>query len=138
MLPQVRGVLETSLYVGDLERSRSFYGTLFGFKVLSQDDRFCALDVCGHHILLLFLKGGAVEPVPTSGGTIPPHGGDGQLHLAFAIGRDDLDPWERRLQREQIVIESRVTWRRGGKSIYFRDPDGHLLELVVPGVWPTY
>ena len=138
MLPQVRGVLETSLYVGDLERSRLFYHTLFGFKVLSQDDRFCALDVSGHQILLLFQKGAAVHPVPLDGGTIPPHDGGGELHLAFAIGRDDLDPWERRLQREEIAVESRVTWRRGGKSIYFRDPDRHLLELVVPGVWPTY
>jgi catechol 2,3-dioxygenase-like lactoylglutathione lyase family enzyme len=138
MLPQVRGVLETSLYVGDLERSRSFYNTLFGFKTLSQDDRFCALDVCGHQILLLFQKGAAIRPIFIDGGVIPPHDGEGQLHLAFAIGQDDLDPWERRLQKEQIEVESRVSWRRGGKSIYFRDPDGHLLELVVPGVWPTY
>ncbi|HWQ03343.1 MAG TPA: glyoxalase, partial [Candidatus Nitrosotenuis sp.] len=26
----------------------------------------------------------------------------------------------------------------GGRSIYFRDPDGHSLELVTPGVWPNY
>jgi catechol 2,3-dioxygenase-like lactoylglutathione lyase family enzyme len=138
MLPQVRGVLETSLYVDDLERSRSFYSTLFGFKSLSQDDRFCALEVGGHQVLLLFRKGGAIDPVVMPGGTIPSHGGDGRLHLAFAIGRDDLDPWERRLQREQILVESRVSWPRGGKSIYFRDPDGHLVELVVPGVWAIY
>jgi catechol 2,3-dioxygenase-like lactoylglutathione lyase family enzyme len=138
MQPQVRGVLETSLYVSDLERSRTFYTHLFGFGVLHQDERFCALDVCGRQVLLLFRKGGATDPLPTPGGTIPPHNGDGDLHLALAIGRDDLDPWERRLQKEAIPVESRVTWARGGKSIYFRDPDGHLLELVTPGVWATY
>lgn len=137
-MPGVRGVLETSLYVSELERSRAFYSALFGFRVLFEDRRFCALDVCGRHVLLLFQKAAVAAPVETPGGSIPGHGGDGSLHLAFAIGRDDLDPWERRLQQDQIPVESRVTWSRGGKSIYFRDPDGHLLELAVPGVWSTY
>ena len=136
-MPQVRGVLETSLYVRDLERSRSFYNTLFGFRALFQDERFCALDVCGRSLLLLFQKG-SLPPVTIPGGTIPSHGGEGILHLAFAIGRDELDPWERRLQQDGIAVESRVQWARGGKSIYFRDPDGHLLELATPGVWAIY
>ena len=137
MKPELRGVLETSLYVSELERSLAFYTRLFGFRVLLQDDRFCALDVCGRQLLLLFRKpeSGAVA---TPGGTIPSHGGDGQLHLAFAIGRDDLDPWERRLSQAAVPIESRVEWPRGGRSLYLRDPDGHLLELATPGLWATY
>ncbi len=138
MTPEVRGVLETSLYVSDLERSRAFYTRLFGFPILLQDDRFCALNVCDRQVLLLFRRDASVRPVTTPGGTIPPHGGEGQLHLAFAIGRDELDAWERRLQSEEMPVESRVSWNRGGKSIYFRDPDGHLLELATPGVWAIY
>jgi catechol 2,3-dioxygenase-like lactoylglutathione lyase family enzyme len=138
MIPTLRGVLETSLYVSHLERSRAFYTRLFTFPVLLQDDRFCALSVCDRQVLLLFLKDVSVEPVATPRGTIPPHGGEGQLHLAFAIGRDELDAWERRLQSQDTPVESRVGWARGGKSIYFRDPDGHLLELATPGVWAIY
>lgn len=138
MAPELRGVLETSLYVSDLERSRAFYTRLFGFPVLLQDDRFCALGVCGRQVLLLFRKDASVKPVTTPGGTIPPHGGEGQLHLAFAIGRDEFDAWERRLQSEETPVESRVGWNRGGKSIYLRDPDGHLLELATSGVWVIY
>ena len=138
MTPELRGVLETSLYVSDLERSRAFYTRLFSFPVLLQDDRFCALGVSGRQVLLLFRKDVSVNPVITDGGTIPPHGGEGQLHLAFAIGRDEFDAWERRLQSEETPVESRVGWKRGGKSIYFRDPDGHLLELATPGVWAIY
>ena len=37
-----------------------------------------------------------------------------------------------------IEIESRVTWPGGGTSLYFRDPEGHLLELLTPGVWQIY
>jgi catechol 2,3-dioxygenase-like lactoylglutathione lyase family enzyme len=138
MTPALQGVLETSLYVTDLERSRTFYTQLFDFPVLIQDDRFCALAVCGRQVLLLFRKDASVQPLTTRGGTIPPHGGDGQLHLAFAIGRDELDAWERRLGIQEMSVESRVDWSRGGKSIYFRDPDGHLVELATPGVWAIY
>lgn len=137
-MPEIRGVLETSLYVGDLERSRSFYSQLFQFPIMLQDERFCALDVCGRQVLLLF-KRAATGALPTAGGLIPPHGAEGgSLHLAFAIGRDELDPWERRLSQDCIGIESRVQWPRGGRSIYFRDPDGHLIELASPGLWPIY
>jgi catechol 2,3-dioxygenase-like lactoylglutathione lyase family enzyme len=138
MIPTLRGVLETSLYVRDLERSRAFYTSLFNLPVLLQDERFCALSVSGNHVLLLFRKDASGSPVTTPGGTIPPHGGDGQLHLAFAIGRDEFDAWERRLQSQETPVESRVGWNRGGKSLYFRDPDGHLLELATPGVWAMY
>lgn len=137
-MTKVQGVLETSLYVSDLERSRTFYTRLFEFPVLLQDDRFCALDVCGRQVLLLFRKDASINPLTTAGGTIPSHGGDGQLHLALAIGRDEFDAWERRLLSQDMPVESRVGWRRGGKSLYFRDPDGHLLELATPGVWAIY
>jgi catechol 2,3-dioxygenase-like lactoylglutathione lyase family enzyme len=136
-MTQIRGVLESSLYVTDLERSRDFYVRLFQFPIMHQDERFCALDVCGRQALLLFTKASST-PVPTPGGTIPGHGAQGSTHVAFAIGRDDLDPWERRLASDRIEIESRVEWPRGGKSIYFRDPDGHLIELAAPGLWPIY
>ena len=133
MTPALQGVLETSLYVSDLERSREFYTRLFSFPILLQNDRFCALSVCGRQVLLLFRKDESVTPVDMPGGVFPPHGGEGQLHLAFAIGRDEFDAWERRLQSQDTPVESRVNWPRGGKSIYFRDPDGHLLELATPG-----
>ena len=136
-MTQIRGVLETSLYVTDLERSRAFYTRLFEFPTMHQDERFCALNVCGRQVLLLFTQAAGVA-VSTPGGTIPGHGAQGSAHLAFAIGRDDLDPWERRLANDHVEIESRVAWPRGGRSIYFRDPDGHLIELAAPGLWPIY
>ena len=135
--PRIRGVLETALHVEDLGRSRDFYETVLGLRLMAGDHRFCALDVAGD-VLLLFRKDGTPGPVSTPGGVIPPHGGDGQLHLAFAIDRAELDRWEQRLQAHGVEIESRVDWPRGGRSIYFRDPDGHLLELATPGLWENY
>jgi catechol 2,3-dioxygenase-like lactoylglutathione lyase family enzyme len=131
-------LLETGLYVQDVARSRAFYTRLFGFPVLVEDDRLCALDVGGRAVLLLFRKGGTTETVHIPGGAIPGHDGHGTLHYALAIAAADLEGWVRRLEAEAVPVESRVTWPRGGVSLYFRDPDGHLVELATPGVWATY
>jgi len=49
-----------------------------------------------------------------------------------------LREWEERLRDRDVAIEGRTDWSHGGHSIYFRDPDGHLLELATPGLWATY
>lgn len=136
--PQIRGVLETSLYVENLERSAEFYHRVLGFEPMISDERFCALKAGSQQVLLLFRKGACNTASATPGGVIPPHDGSGQLHLAFAISKEDLGYWEEELRQKGIAIESRVEWPRGGRSLYFRDPDGHLVELVTPGTWPIY
>lgn len=137
-MPTVGRVLETSLYVDPLDRAVDFYQRLFGFEKLVADDRFCAFNVGGEQVLLLFRKGGTKEPMVIPGGVIPPHDGSGTSHLAFTIGRDEESAWKQHLASAGVEIESRVDWPRGGFSLYFRDPDGHLLELVTPGCWTIY
>lgn len=137
-MPDIEGVLETALYVADVERSANFYQNLFGFETLHADNGFCALAVAGRHVLLLFEKGSASRPSITPGGVIPSHDGSGELHLAFSIATADLEAWRRRLFNSGIEIESEVAWPRSGHSLYFRDPDEHLVELVTPGCWAIY
>ncbi len=137
-MPRVTGILETAIHVEDVERSARFYEDLFGFKRMASDQRFCAFDVPGNDVFLLFKRGGTLKPVPTPGGVIPPHDGSGHMHFAFSIERDAVDAWVLRLQERNIAIESRVKWDLGGESIYFRDPDSHLVELATPGMWPNF
>jgi catechol 2,3-dioxygenase-like lactoylglutathione lyase family enzyme len=131
-------ILETCLYVTDLPRARIFYESLFGYRVMAADDRFCALVAGEQQVLLLFVRGsdprGSVMPF----GTIPPHDGSGPMHIGFGISSASLPAWRTRLANQGIAIESTITWPRGGTSIYFRDLDGHLLELVTPGIWEIY
>jgi catechol 2,3-dioxygenase-like lactoylglutathione lyase family enzyme len=138
VMPAVTGVVETCLYVDDLERSTRFYEDVCEFKRLSGDDRFCALSVADRNVLLLFRRGATLESVPTPGGAIPPHDGAGHLHVAFAIPAAAEADWRQRLEERGIVIESTVDWPRGGGSLYFRDPDQHLLEVITPGCWAIY
>ena len=137
-MPKLNGVLETALYVDDLEKAARFYDQVLELPALTQDSRFRAYDVGGRNVLLLFHRGATLDTVHLPGGTIPPHDGHGPLHVAFAVAAADLPAWEQRLAAHDVAIEGRTDWPHGGQSIYFRDPDGHLLELATPGLWATY
>lgn len=134
-VPPVSGLLESSLYVADLERSHRFYADLFGFRALFADERMVALEVPGRQVLLLFRQGASAGTVATPDGALPGHDGSGQTHFAFAIPEPSLDRWRARLARHGIPVEHEKRWPRGGRSLYFRDPDGHLAELATPGLW---
>lgn len=132
MHPKTDGVLESSLYVGDLPRSVRFYQETFGFRVISEfGERGCAMQAGTHQVLLLFKKG-------ASHATATPHDGNGELHLAFAIPAAEVRNWESWLAQRGITIEEKRNWELGGWSLYFRDPDRHLLELATPGTWSVY
>ncbi|MCB8882376.1 VOC family protein [Acidisoma cellulosilytica] len=135
LTPRVGRILETSLYVADLDLAQGFYELVFAFPVLFRDARMCALDVPGRQALLLFKHGATIEPSETPFGTIPAHGSEGVQHLCFSIAQEDIARWQVHLDSLGIVVESRVVWPRGGTSLYFRDPDGHSLEVGTPGLW---
>jgi len=132
------GILETCLYVADMDRAQEFYSQFFGFEVMESDDRFCAFNVGPERVLLLFLRDSAPEGNTTPFGYIPPHNSHGEIHIGFRIDPGTADVWRQRLEEWKIPIESEFTWPRGGRSLYFRDPDRNLLELVTPGIWPNY
>jgi catechol 2,3-dioxygenase-like lactoylglutathione lyase family enzyme len=137
-VPKVARVIETGIYVADVERSAAFYEQLFHFPRLFADDRLIALDAGGQSVLLIFRRGGSTSAVPFGGGFLPPHDGSGTSHFAFGIERGEVGAWEEELGRQGVPVETKIRWPRGGESLYFRDPDGHLVELMTPGVWATY
>jgi catechol 2,3-dioxygenase-like lactoylglutathione lyase family enzyme len=132
--PAVNGVLETSLYVKSVAQSLEFYQRVFGFELIDASNeeitdqtRLCALRAGDRDVLLLFKKGATPDTDAT-----------GSIHVAFGIARSDVAAWEQWLGKEGIVIEQRKTWKFGAQALYFRDPDGNLLEVVTPGVWSIY
>jgi catechol 2,3-dioxygenase-like lactoylglutathione lyase family enzyme len=136
--PEVGGILETALYVEDLDRSERFYRELFGFEPLVRDERLRALNVRDRSVLLLLARGASAADVEIPGGTIPGSDASGEIHRAFAVPEDAVPAWSERLAARGVDVESCVRWPRGGESLYFRDPDGHVLELVTPGCWEIY
>ena len=132
MIPKSEGVLESSLYVNDVAGSARFYEKIFGFRMISDfGERGCAMQAGSRQVLLLFKKG-ASRHIQS------PHDGDGELHIAFAIPASELSSWEAWLAENGIAVEERRTCELGGVSVYFRDPDRHLIEIATPGVWSIY
>jgi catechol 2,3-dioxygenase-like lactoylglutathione lyase family enzyme len=136
-MPKLEHVLETALYFDDLDAAQRFYEQVLELKPIFHDARLRAYAI-GTTVLLLFKRGASTTSVELPGGVIAPHDGAGPVHVAFAVTKDELEPWERRLADQHIAIESRMRWPKGSVSIYFRDPGNHLLELATPGLWVNY
>ena len=133
--PAIEGLLETSLYARDLQRTAAFYRDLFGLKALVDLPRLVAFEIAQRSVLLVFQAGATEHDVVDASGTIPGHDGRGRLHLALSISADDLDAWRKRLSERNVDIVGEYRWPRGGVSLYLRDPDGALVELATPGLW---
>ena len=127
---QILRILETSLYAEDLDRAELFYTKVLGLELFAKEPDRHVFFRCGDQMLLIF------NPVRTIRETeAAPHGATGPGHVAFAVPMAELDQWAARLRSANIRIEKGVTWPKGGRSLYFRDPAGNCLELASPLVW---
>jgi catechol 2,3-dioxygenase-like lactoylglutathione lyase family enzyme len=123
-------IKETCLYVKDLQRTRDFYKDKLGFAVIGEVVGRHVFFRVGGSVLLCFISEASQAP-----GQLPPHHGEGQLHLAFETSQKDYESWKRKITAAGIAVEQEHDWGRGFLSFYFRDPDGHLLEVVMADMW---
>ena len=139
-MPNFKSLLETGLFVGNLSKARDFYQQVLGLEKLRESEVGCLFVVAPGQLLLLISQAKASVPSKTPGGEVPPcspHAGEilGPGHIAFAVAESELDDWRLRLQSKGVEILSEVAWEGQGRSLYFRDPDGHLVEIATPGLW---
>ena len=124
-------VLETCLYVDDLNAAERFYTDVLGLEVESRAQDRHVFFRCGNAMFLLF------NPAATeqASGPVPPHGARGQGHVAFAVSQTEIAAWKAQLQERGVALEAEVTWPSGSTSLYFRDPAGNSVELTSPAIW---
>lgn len=139
-MPHLQGLLETAIFVENLDRARDFYGQILGLKTLQDSAEACVFTVAKAQLLLLITQEKASIPSRTPGGDVPPcrvrpDETTGAGHLAFAIAEAEFEEWRTYLANRGVEVLSEVRWAQGARSLYFRDPDGHLLELATPGLW---
>ena len=123
-------IKETCLYVQDLAQTKAFYHGKLGLEVIGEVAGRHVFFRVGESVLLCFVAAASARR-----GTLPPHGGSGQLHLAFEVAKADYMLRKAEVQRQGITIEQEYDWGNGILSFYFRDPDRHLLEVVMTGMW---
>ena len=126
----LRGILETVLYVDDLDEAESFYGNVLGLTRDSRKDGLFVFFRLGEQMLLIFQRDAA-----KTARSVPAHGTDGAGHVCFSVAESELAIWEERLRSKGVAIEQHQEWPRGGRSFYFRDPAGNSLEIATPRIW---
>ncbi len=127
---EIRAIVETAIYVGDLDSAEAFYRDVLGLEVIGKEAGRHVFFRVGDGVLLAF-----VPEATLKGDMLPPHGSRGPGHFALGVRAEGLGEWRRRLEGHGVVIEKDFGWPRGGRSLYFRDPAGNSVELVTPGLW---
>lgn len=124
------GLDHVVIAVREWERSNAFYGNVLGVEIVEVPyGRFAYLLPDGRR---LNVHGPGSKPSPRAVDPVRP----GNSDLCFDWG-GDLASATAHLERHGVEIEAGPVERSGargtGTSIYFRDPDGSLLELIVYG-----
>lgn len=132
---QPKGILETALYVTDLDAAETFYQSVLGLEIIAKVDGRHVFFRCGQGVLLLFDAAETVKPSRNAKLPVPPHGARGDGHMCFRASADEIVEWKTRLEAKSVAIEADFFWPNGARSIYFRDPSGNSIEFAEPSIW---
>lgn len=124
-------ILETCLCVDDLDAAERFYRDVMGLEFVDRQQGRHVFFRCGRRMFLLFNP--AASEIRDS--PLPPHGSRGPGHVAFSATAEELEAWRAQLSAAGVAIETEIDWSGRGRSIYFRDPAGNLVEIAMPGIW---
>jgi len=127
-----RLVLETSLYADDLDAAQQFYGDVLGLDVLLRTEDNHISFRCGPGVVHVFDPASSRDRA-----SLPSHGADEPVHVAFGVPTDQLAAWRRHFNRHDMAVEHTKQWEEGQRSIYVRDPAGNSVELVSNTLWST-
>jgi catechol 2,3-dioxygenase-like lactoylglutathione lyase family enzyme len=121
---QLEGIDHVALGVRDIERSVNWYTEVLGFELFHEGmwDGVPTFIGKGDTGIALF------PPNSDAKSTSSSHRELRMLHLAFRADRENFLAAQRDLQKRGIEFEFQD--HEISHSIYFRDPDGHQLEIT--------
>jgi catechol 2,3-dioxygenase-like lactoylglutathione lyase family enzyme len=100
---EIQGIIETAIYVADLDGAESFYGTILGLPVIAKEPgRHVFFQVGSSSVLLAFIADATLK-----GDQRTPHGAKGPGHFALGIESEALDAWRSQLQAARIIGDDR-------------------------------
>jgi catechol 2,3-dioxygenase-like lactoylglutathione lyase family enzyme len=124
-------IKETCIYVTDLQQTENFYKGKLGLKVIGRVEGRHIFFSAGNSVLLCFIA----EATRDIHMHLPAHGASGQIHFAFEIKKEEYESAKKEILEKNIYIEYEQEWKENTRSFYFRDPDGHLIEIAQEGIW---
>lgn len=121
---QLEGIDHVALGVRDIERSVKWYTEVLGFERIHEGmwNGVPTFIGRGNTGIALFPATSSVKSTPSTGRDIR------MLHLAFRTDRDGFLAAQSELENHGIKFEFQD--HEISHSIYFRDPDGHQLEIT--------
>lgn len=128
---RITGIHHITLLVSDVERSLGFYRNLLGMRLVEQtvndDDRNARHFIFGDEEGRPGTLVTCLEYPDLDEGKV---GRGSTHHFALAVESEaELNAWKGYLTEKGIPTTD-VMDRTGTKSIYLRDPDGHILEIA--------
>jgi catechol 2,3-dioxygenase-like lactoylglutathione lyase family enzyme len=117
------GIRHVALRVSNLQRSIDYYTGFLAFRVEWQPDSENAYLTSGTDNLALHETGSRLDP----------DGDSCRLdHFGLLVATpEEVDAWAAKLEAAgQSLVQKPRTHRDGARSIYFRDPDGNLIQLI--------
>ena len=119
----IRAIDYTVIFVRDMAAMRSFYQDILGFPLARElSPRWIEYRVGGNTLAL-------ARPSLTATDA-PTPGGSASLQLAFKVSAAEVDRCADELVRQGVDLLSPPTDQAfGHRTLFFRDPDGNLLEV---------
>lgn len=114
---QADGIDHIVLHVEDVARAKRFYTDVLGMTVYRENERQVFLHA-GQQGVALFKKHGDI-PLIT---------GNDLNHLALSVAAGTYEALKGELEKHGVAVSGRPGEDR---CIYFRDPGGHRLQLMV-------
>jgi len=120
------GLTHVAVAVKDVERTMKFYTCIFGMEVMYHEKKMIQLTTPGNHDILVFEeKSESANLIGQSGGV---------AHIGFRLKRaEDIGEIYSKVVEAGAEIIDRGEFVPGSPYIFFKDPDGYILE-----VWYEY
>jgi catechol 2,3-dioxygenase-like lactoylglutathione lyase family enzyme len=114
---QTTGVDHVVLHVSDVQRSKKFYTEILGMVPYREEEGQVFLHAGQQGVALFEKRGGA-----------PLAAGNDLNHLALNVSTGNYETLKAELEGAGVAVNGRPGQER---CIYFRDPDGHRLQLMM-------
>jgi len=119
----IQAIDYTVILARDWAAMRGFYEEVLGFPLLRELGAAWVEYQIGPNTLALAQPKRLASDLRT-----PP--GSASLQLAFKVSRDDVDRCAEELARKGVaLVEPPTDQPFGHRTLFFRDPDGNLLEI---------
>jgi len=130
---KIKGLGEVIILVNDIATVKQFYEKVIGLEIIAEDEHFVFFKIAegfGGHTQILGLFDNSIPPAFGQVREKPQMKSSSLHHLALEINKDDYDVILNTLTKNKVEVETRVFNWVQWRSIYLKDPEMNIVELV--------